>query len=215
MLIVDVRKQLRDFVFSASLTFVPGVTVIIGASGSGKTTLLHLIAGLMRADAGSIILGDRVLYNDHTFAPPYRRNVGLVFQEYALFPHMTVEQNVAYGLRARRVPNERRRELVARVLERLEIAPLALVPPGELSGGQRQRVALARALVIEPEALLLDEPLSALDPATRGRVRAELRDILAGLSIPTLVVTHDQADRSTFAGRVVDIERGRLRAVAS
>jgi ABC-type sulfate/molybdate transport systems ATPase subunit len=139
----------------------------------------------------------------------------MVFQEYALFPHLDVAANVAYGLRARRAAPAEREKLVRRILDRLEIGELRGERVGELSGGQRQRVALARALVIEPAALLLDEPLSALDPLTRARVRDELRAILAGVDVPTLFVTHDQTDRAAFPARVVRIERGRLVAEAS
>jgi ABC-type sulfate/molybdate transport systems ATPase subunit len=214
-LLVSVRKKLRDFEFAVHLEVPSGVTVIVGPSGSGKSTLLRLVAGLLRPDAGSITLGDRVFADERTFVPPYLRNVGMVFQEYALFPHLDVRANVAYGLRARRVASSERDARVRSVLDKLEIADLARVRPGELSGGQRQRVALARALVIEPAALLLDEPLSALDPQTRGRVRAELRTILESVDVPALFVTHDQADRAAFPERVARIEHGRLLTAAS
>jgi ABC-type sulfate/molybdate transport systems ATPase subunit len=155
------------------------------------------------------------LNDARTFVAPYERNVGMVFQEYALFPHLDVAANVAYGLRARRIGPARCAARVTRILERLEIDGLAEQRVGELSGGQRQRVALARALVIEPAVLLLDEPLSALDPLTRGRVRAELRTLLAAVRIPALMVTHDQADRAAFPERVAHLEHGRLLTVAS
>jgi ABC-type sulfate/molybdate transport systems ATPase subunit len=199
MLVVDVRKKLREFTLELSLTLNGGVTVIFGPSGSGKTTLLRLIAGLDRPDAGSIVLDGRTLYDARTFVPPYRRDVGYVFQEYALFPHLDVAANVAYGLRARYVPRGERAQRVARILDRFEIGPLAHARVTEISGGQRQRVALARALIVEPRVLLLDEPLSALDPSTRARVRAELHDILEDVAVPTLFVTHDEDDRATFA----------------
>src|SRR6185437_11834598 len=126
-----------------------------------------------------------------------------VFQEYSLFPHLRVEDNVAYGLRARRVPRRERRRRVAAMLERLGILSLARERPGQISGGQRQRVALARALILEPRALLLDEPLAALDVRTREQVRGELRSILAETRIPTLLVTHDYADALIFRKRIV------------
>jgi ABC-type sulfate/molybdate transport systems ATPase subunit len=215
MLAIAVRKSLRDFELAVQLDVPAGVTVIVGGSGSGKSTLLRLIAGLLRPDAGSISIGGRVLSDARTFVEPYRRNIGMVFQEYALFPHLDVAANVAYGLRAHAVRGTGREQRVARILERLEIAGLARARVGDLSGGQRQRVALARALVIDPAALLLDEPLSALDPLTRGRVRGELRDILAAVDVPTLLVTHDQSDRAAFPERVARIEHGRLLTVAS
>jgi putative spermidine/putrescine transport system ATP-binding protein len=214
-LAIAVRKTLRAFTLSVDLEVAPGVTVIVGPSGSGKSTLLRLVAGLVRPDSGTIVLGERILSDERTFVEPYRRNVGMVFQEYALFPHLTASANVAYGLRARRLPAAQRQVAVTQMLRRLEIEDVAGARVGELSGGQRQRVALARALIIEPAALLLDEPLSALDPPTRGRVRGELRSILERVGVPTLLVTHDQADRAAFPERVVRIEQGQLLTVAS
>jgi ABC-type sulfate/molybdate transport systems ATPase subunit len=207
---VDVTKQLQSFRFSASADFAAGVTVIVGPSGSGKTTLLRSIAGLLRPDSGSIELAGRTLSGPHVFVAPHRRNIGFVFSEYALFPHLSVADNVGYGLRARGYGKRARGERVKPLLERFEIGAFAERRTDELSGGQRQRVALARALAFEPAALLLDEPLSALDPATRGRVRGELRDLLAGLTIPTLLVTHDEADREAFPGRVLHLAGGRI-----
>ncbi len=211
MLRFDVEKKLREFTFAAKREIPSGVTVIEGPSGAGKTTLLRLIAGLVKPDAGTIALAGRTLTDvaAHTFVPPHLRSVALVFQEYALFPHLDVAANVAYGLRAHNVARHEREARVARALERFEIAALARARVTELSGGQRQRVALARALVVEPSALLLDEPLSALDPATRMRVRTELAATLADIDIPTLFVSHDPADRALF-GRALHIDRGGL-----
>ncbi len=210
MLSVDVRKKLQSFDFSARADFPPGVTVIVGPSGSGKTTLLRLIAGLARPDSGTIRLGDRVLSGAGTFVAPFRRNLGFVFSEYALFPHLSVARNVGYGLLARGYDARTRAARVGPLLERFEIGGLAERRTDQLSGGQRQRVALARALAFDPAALLLDEPLSALDPATRGRVRDELRALLAALTIPTLLVTHDEADRAAFPERVLRLAGGRI-----
>ena len=195
MLQVDVRLALRDFPFAAQIDVPPGVTVVVGASGAGKSTLLRLVAGLLRPDAGSIRLDGRLLCDAEHFVEPYRRDIGMVFQEYALFPHLDVAANVGFGLRARGIAASERR--------------------AQISGGERQRVALARALVIDPAALLLDEPLSALDPQTRGRVRGELRALLETVAVPTLLVTHDQADRAAFPERVVRLERGLLLTAAS
>lgn len=194
------------------LTLGAGVTALVGPSGAGKTTLLRLIAGLTRPDEGSIRLGG-VTLNDTArgyHLAPGQRDVGLVFQEYALFPHLSVGENVAYGLRARRVSREERRRRVAAMLDRLGIGALAHERPARLSGGQRQRVALARALVLQPRALLLDEPLAALDMQTRAAVRRELVTILAGLEIPTLLVTHDYADALAFRQRIVVMAEGRV-----
>jgi molybdate transport system ATP-binding protein len=211
MLQFEVRKTLREFTFAAAYEIPNGVTVVEGPSGAGKTTLLRMIAGLVRPDAGTIALAGRTLTDiaHATYVPVYQRNIAYVFQEYALFPHLDVTQNVAYGLRARRVPRDECATRVERALERFEITSLAHARVTELSGGQRQRVALARALVVEPAALLLDEPLSALDPATRERVRGELAQMLAGVDVPTLFVSHDPADRTLF-GRALHIERGVL-----
>jgi ABC-type sulfate/molybdate transport systems ATPase subunit len=212
MLRFDVRKTLREFTLTAAGNVPNGVTFVEGPSGAGKSTLLRLIAGLLAPESGRIALGERTLTDTatRTFVPPHRRNVGLVFQEYALFPHLDVAHNVAYGLRARGVPRAEREERVRRTLDRFEIGALAGARVTELSGGQRQRVALARALVVEPAALLLDEPLSALDPATRDRVRGELAAILRGVDVPTLFVTHEASDRELIAGPVLRIERGAL-----
>lgn len=209
---IRVARQIGEIILRLDLHMGPGVTTMVGPSGAGKSTALRLVAGLLKPDAGSIRLGETLL--DDTarryHLPPGRRDIGLVFQEYALFPHLTVAENVAYGLRARRVPGAERRTRVARILERLRIGSLAAERPGRLSGGQRQRVALARALVTGPRALLLDEPLAALDVQTRAAVRGELRTVLADLAIPTLLVTHDYADAVVFRERIVILVAGQV-----
>jgi ABC-type sulfate/molybdate transport systems ATPase subunit len=212
MLAVDVRKALREFVLRVKVEIAPGVTIVEGPSGAGKTTLLRLIAGLVRPDVGRVVLDERTLADvaAGTFVPPDRRNIALVFQEYALFPHLDVAANVAYGLRARGIPRDERAARVRTALDRFEIGALGAARVTELSGGQRQRVALARALVVQPAALLLDEPLAALDAATRHRVREELAAMLDGVDVPTLFVSHDPADRERFGGRVLRLERGEL-----
>jgi ABC-type sulfate/molybdate transport systems ATPase subunit len=208
----DVRKRLREFTLDAAADLPAGVTLLEGPSGAGKTTLLLLIAGLAVPDGGRIALGERVLADaaTRTFVPPAARNVALVFQEYALFPHLDVAANVGYGLRARSVPAAERAQRVRRALDRFEIAELAGARVNELSGGQRQRVALARALVVEPAALLLDEPLAALDPATRDRVRGELAAMLADIGVPAVFVSHDPSDRAHFGARTLRLEHGEL-----
>lgn len=212
MLSIDVRKKLRDFELVLALEIPVGVTCVVGPSGAGKTTLLRLVAGLLAPDAGRIVLGGRVLYDGaiHADVPPFAREIGVVFQEYALFPHLCALENVAYGLRARGVERTVRERRAREALERFEIASFARAYPSELSGGQRQRVALARALAFEPAALLLDEPLSALDVATRGRVANELQTLLRDVAVPTLLVTHDASDVDVFSGRIVRLERGAL-----
>ena len=199
---VDITVPLRSFDLHVALEVAPSETLaLVGPSGAGKTTILRAIAGLVRPSAGWIECGG-TWFDARTHVPPEQRSVGLVFQEYALFPHLTVERNVAFGGR------------VDGLLERLQIDHLAHARPGELSGGERQRVALARALARQPNVLLLDEPMSALDPHTRAEVRAELHAILGDLALPTLLVTHDFEDAATLADRVGVLVEGRLRQVA-
>lgn len=206
---IDVRKRLRDFELELAIEVPPGVTCVVGPSASGKTTLLRLVAGLLDLDAGRIALAGRVLADHRTSVPAFRRDIGVVFQEYALFPHLSARANVAYGLRARGIASAERDRRARDVLERFEIGAFGSARVDELSGGQRQRVALARALAFEPAALLLDEPLSALDGATRTRVRDELHAMLREIAIPTLLVTHDPGDVEAFSERIVGLACGR------
>jgi len=204
------RKALREFTLDVDLVFARGVTVLAGPSGAGKSTLLRIVAGLMRPDAGSVVIDGRVLHRGATDAPAFRRDVAYVFQEYALFPHLDVLDNVAYGLAARGVARAARRTAAGAWLERLGIGALARARPRTLSGGERQRVALARALAWTPRALLLDEPFAALDDATRAGVRDEVRATLSALDVPVVLVTHDESDVAAFAAPVVRLERGRV-----
>jgi len=183
------------------------VVALVGPSGAGKSTALSVIAGLVRPDTGRVALDDEVWLDTErqVHLAPDRRRVGLVFQEYALFPHMTVRQNVAYG----------GQRLADQLLERFGIAALASARPGQLSGGERQRVALARALAREPGVLLLDEPLSSLDATTRTAVREELAELLRVLGLPTLIVTHDFEDAVTIADRAGVLVQGRLRQIGT
>ena len=194
-------------VFDVSLEILPGELVVcIGPSGCGKTTLLRLVAGFLRPEAGTIRLGGE----DVSALPPRARECGVVFQAYALFPHMRVWENVAYPLRVRGVaPGERRRRAEA-MLEVVGLRGLHERLPAQLSGGQQQRVALARALVFEPRAMLLDEPLSALDAATRLVMRDEIRRIQRGQDIATFLITHDQDEALSLADRIVVLRDGRL-----
>ncbi len=208
----DVRKAYGavQALKGASLAFRSGaLTAILGPSGCGKTTLLRSIAGFIAVDRGRILFdGEEV-----TWVPPQRRGTAMVFQNYALWPHMTIFDNVAYGLRLQKVPAPEVRRRVLRVLEMVEIGNLADVEarkPGALSGGQQQRVALARALVVEPRVLLLDEPLSNLDAKVRQRLRAEVRRLQKQVGITAIYVTHDQEEALALADTVVLMDQGRI-----
>jgi ABC-type Fe3+/spermidine/putrescine transport system ATPase subunit len=193
-----------------SLEFEAGrLSTVLGPSGCGKTTLLRAIAGFVAADAGAIRFGDQ----DVTHLPPQDRGAAMVFQNYALWPHMTVFDNVAYGLRLKRVSRPEIRRRVEAALAQVEIGDiegLARRRPGALSGGQQQRVALARALVVEPRVLLLDEPLSNLDAKVRQRLRAEIRRLQRRVGITTVYVTHDQEEALAIADHVVLMQGGRV-----
>jgi putative spermidine/putrescine transport system ATP-binding protein len=182
---------------------------LLGPSGSGKTTLLRLIAGFERLDAGRIALHGR----DVSGLPPYQREVNTVFQDYALFPHLTVMENVEYGLRVRHVARARRRERVAASLEMVHLGQFGGRKPSQLSGGQRQRVALARAIVNEPKVLLLDEPLGALDLKLRQEMQVELKRIQREVGITFVYVTHDQEEALTMSDRLAVFKDGRIEQV--
>ena len=185
----------------------PGsLTAVLGHSGCGKTTLLRVIAGFERAQRGTVSLGSHTLDDGRTYLAPERRSVGYVPQEGALFPHLSVRENVAFGLPRR----ERRGESVARLLEMVGIAPLAGRLPHELSGGEQQRVALARALARRPQALLLDEPFSSLDASLRGHVREEVHALLREQGVTTVLVTHDQEEALSLADVVAVLRDGRI-----
>jgi molybdate transport system ATP-binding protein len=207
---VEIVKRLPEFTLEVAWSAGDGVAVLFGPSGAGKTLTLQCLAGLIRPDAGRIVVDDRVLFDSAAGVdlPPQRRRVGYVFQGYALFPHLTVGQNVAFGLRDR--PRAERQRRVAEVMERLGLGGLEHRRPGELSGGQRQRVALGRALAIDPALLLLDEPLSALDAPLRRSLRDELRSILSGWGTAAVLVTHDFTEAYQLADRIVIYEGGRV-----
>jgi ABC-type Fe3+/spermidine/putrescine transport system ATPase subunit len=205
----NVVKRFGDHaaVDDASLTVARGeIVALLGPSGCGKTTTLRLIAGFEQPDAGSIaILGE-----DIADLPPYRRDIGLVFQDYALFPHLTVGTNIAYGLRLRGVARAERARRCHELLRLVRLEGLHDRRPAALSGGQQQRVALARALAIAPKLLLLDEPLSNLDAKLREALRVELGEILRAVGTTTLIVTHDQSEAIALADRIALMDRGRI-----
>jgi putative spermidine/putrescine transport system ATP-binding protein len=184
---------------------------LLGPSGCGKTTTLQMIAGIIEPSAGRIVLDGR----DITREKPDRRGLGVVFQSYALFPHMTVAQNVGFGLEMRKVARAERDQRIGRILALVQLAPMADRYPRQLSGGQRQRVAIARALVIAPPVLLLDEPLSNLDAKLREEMQFELRRIQRSVGTTTIMVTHDQAEALSISDRVVVMEKGRMIQVAA
>ena len=186
-------------------------TTLLGPSGCGKTTLLRVVAGFYQPDAGEVFLGETRV----TAVPPHRRNTAMVFQEYALFPHMTVKENVGYGLRLRRVVGAEVAQRVRQVLALVGLAGQEGKFPHQLSGGQQQRVALARALVVEPEVLLLDEPLSNLDAKLRVRVRTEIRLLQQELGKTAIYVTHDQEEALAISDRIAVMEGGRVQQIGT
>jgi ABC-type sulfate/molybdate transport systems ATPase subunit len=202
-LTADLRVPLRAFDVELTLE-VDGTVALVGPSGAGKSTVLRAVAGLVRPTSGRIALGRDVWFDEHTWRRPEERPVGMMFQHYALFPHLNVRQNVQFGARAAVTP----------LLERFGLERLADARPGLLSGGEQQRVALARALAREPRVLLLDEPLAALDAHTRSAVRSELRDVLRTSGLPALVITHDFEDAASLADLVGVVVDGKLRQLA-
>jgi putative spermidine/putrescine transport system ATP-binding protein len=210
----DVVKRFGDVVA------VDGVTLdvsageffsLLGPSGSGKTTCLRMIAGFEQPTSGRILLGTR----DVSDLPPFERDVNTVFQDYALFPHMTVAQNVAYGLMVRKTPKDERNTRVAEALEMVRLQQMGNRKPGQLSGGQRQRVALARSLVMRPNVLLLDEPLGALDLKLRQAMQIELKEIQQEVGLTFIYVTHDQEEALTMSDRLAVFNQGKVEQVGS
>jgi iron(III) transport system ATP-binding protein len=195
-----------------SLDISPGEFFsLLGPSGSGKSTLLRIAAGLEHPDSGSVVLGDR----DITSLPPQERGIGMVFQNYALFPHMNVKENVAFGLRLRNLPAQTIARRVEETLARVDLAGRGGEHVSQLSGGEQQRVAVARALVIEPDLLLFDEPLSNLDVTLRQRTRMEIRALQKRTGITTIYVTHDQAEALSVSDRIAVIRNGRIEQVGT
>jgi putative spermidine/putrescine transport system ATP-binding protein len=211
--LVELRRRFGEVnaLDGLSLDLAPGELVaLLGPSGCGKTTALRSLAGLERLDSGRVLLDGR----DITNLPASRRDMGMVFQAYSLFPHLTARENVAFGLRLRRMASAQRLKVADRLLELVHLATQGNRYPHELSGGQQQRVALARALAIEPQVLLLDEPLSALDAKVRAALRDEIRRIQTEVGITTVFVTHDQDEALAIADRVAVIFAGRVAQIA-
>jgi sulfate transport system ATP-binding protein len=211
---IEVTKRFGDFVAldNVSVAIPEGsLTALLGPSGSGKSTLLRVIAGLERPDSGQVLLGDQ----DVTDHPARARGVGMVFQHYAAFKHMTVWDNVAFGLTIRKRPTAEIRRRVHELLELVQLEGLAKRYPAQLSGGQRQRMALARALAVEPQVLLLDEPFGALDARVRKELREWLRRLHDEVHVTTIIVTHDQEEAMEVAGQIVVINEGRVEQVGT
>ena len=217
--LVGLTKRYGDVGALDSLTLdvAPGELVsLLGPSGCGKTTTLRLVAGFLTPEAGEIWVGARRMSSPDAVVPPERRRMAMIFQSYALWPHLTVAQNVAYGLRFKaELSRAERGHKVAEMLKVVQLGGLEARYPGELSGGQQQRVAVARALVVEPEILLLDEPLSNLDANLREEMRFEIRRLHEAFGITTLYVTHDQAEAMVISDRVAVLEHGRLAQVGA
>jgi molybdate transport system ATP-binding protein len=220
-IVVNISKNLvsggRRFFLNASFTTCEDIIVLFGPSGSGKTLTLHAIAGLMKPDSGEISVDGQVFFDskEKINLPARKRDIGYVFQDYALFPHLNVRENVGFGLKKLwqwRLSREDQVQ-VNSILEIFEIRQVADVRPHELSGGQRQRVALARALVKKPSLLLLDEPFSALDAYLRVKMRSELKEIQKRFRIPIIVITHDPDDVSALAKTIVVYNDGRIQSI--
>jgi sulfate/thiosulfate transport system ATP-binding protein len=208
----NISKRFGDFValYDVSLDIPNGsLTALLGPSGSGKSTLLRVIAGLETPDSGEVVISGQ----NKTGSPPQKRGVGFVFQHYAAFKHMTVEDNVAFGLRIRKRSKDQTREKVRELLELVHLEGFAHRYPSQLSGGQRQRMALARALAIEPEVLLLDEPFGALDASVRKDLRAWLRRLHEEVPVTTVLVTHDQEEAMEVASEIVVMNDGAIEQV--
>lgn len=213
MLTATLETHLANFHLKVDLTAELGqTTVLLGESGSGKSTILRLLAGLLVPEQGKIVM-DGVPYVDtqkSLLVPPQERPFGYVFQDYVLFPHLSVFENIAFGLRAQRLPRRHIFERVERAVSQMQLVGLERRLPSQLSGGQQQRVALARALVLQPKLLLLDEPLSALDIQTRREIRRELRHLLEDLGITTILVTHDYLEALIFGYQIVVLSGGKV-----
>ena len=214
---LELRDVVKDYdgtraVDGVSLDVAPGeFLTLLGPSGCGKTTLMNMVAGFFAPTSGAI----RIAGRDVTRMPPYRRNIGMVFQNYALFPHMTVGQNIAFGLEERRVPRGEIATRVAQALEMVRLAAFGDRRPNQLSGGQQQRVALARALVTEPQVLLLDEPLSALDKNLRTQMQIEIKQIQRRANVAAVFVTHDQNEALSLSDRIAVLNEGRIEQIGT
>lgn len=210
----EVSKKFGDVMVLDNINFTVDedeIVVLLGASGSGKTTILRIIAGLEMPNSGMVILHGKNV----TGLPARERGTGVIFQSYALFPKMTVEQNIAYGLRIRHVKKKKKKETVDHLIELVHLEEHRKKYPSQLSGGQQQRVAIARALAYEPEVLLFDEPFGALDAQIRARLRREIRDLLKKINVPSIFITHDQEEALELGDRIAVLNKGRLEQIGT
>ena len=214
MLSVDITKNLPDFSLSIRFSIERDILVLFGPSGCGKTTTLRSIAGLLQPDGGRIVNDGEVFFDaaGKIVIPPRQRRIGYMFQDFALFPHMSVYRNIWYGVRDH---DREARQMYEKLTSLLKIGHLAERSPGQLSGGEKQRVALARALMAQPKILLLDEPLSSLDTETRREVRNELREMQRIWNIPFILVTHDPDEASFLGDQVLYMQKGRQVGLAA
>ena len=214
MLSVDITKNLPDFSLSIRFSIERDILVLFGPSGCGKTTTLRSIAGLLQPDGGRIVNDGEVFFDaaGKIFIPPRQRRIGYMFQDFALFPHMSVYRNIWYGVRDH---DRETRQMYEKLTSLLKIGHLAERSPGQLSGGEKQRVALARALMAQPKILLLDEPLSSLDTETRLEVRNELREMQRIWNIPFILVTHDPDEASFLGDQILYMQKGRQVGLAA
>ncbi|WP_028781929.1 ATP-binding cassette domain-containing protein [Thalassobacillus devorans] len=209
MLKVNLEKNLAHYKLDVSFQLEDELVILFGKSGSGKTTLLNMLAGLIKPEQGKIQLGNRMLFETGKVdLPPQQRNVGYVFQDYALFPHMTVEKNIYYGIKSKQLSHTG--DHVKRMIDIVDISHLLSNYPGEISGGEKQRVALVRALAYRPDLLLMDEPFSALDEKNRLQCHEEILRLKQEWQIPILLVTHDHGEASKLGDRIVHMEEGKV-----
>lgn len=212
LIIKDLKKSYVDFKVDLSFDVYEGEPLsLLGPSGSGKTTTLHMIAGFVAPDSGSIIK-DGI---DITNLPPEKRNIGIVFQDYALFPYLNVFSNIAFGLKVKGMPNSEIKEQVENIAKALEIEKLLKKYPDNLSGGEKQRVALARAMIVKPDILLMDEPLSSLDAKIRERLREDLKSFHKRFGITIIYVTHDQTEAMYLSERIVVLSHGEIEQIGN